>query len=169
MHNHGGYLIALFFIGFSLSCFSQDSEQAGQDANPQAPITTRTKSGLPDEITFPSERGDVMFPHKLHVKEQKLKCATCHHQIRAIELETPHPDYLETARVNCHVCHEVESAASQQYYQCAKCHYSQPKDYADETLSAKVVIHKNCWKCHDQGTGAEVSARCDDCHQQIGE
>ena len=39
-----------------------------------------------------------------------------------------------------------------------------PRNIADETLSAKVVVHQQCWKCHPVGTGKEASAVCEKCH-----
>ncbi|MFQ5605012.1 MAG: hypothetical protein ACE5HS_17220 [bacterium] len=47
---------------------------------------------------------------------------------------------------------------------CSNCHHTSPANIADETLRSKVVIHKNCWQCHEIGQGAEASANCGFCH-----
>jgi len=144
----------LLLLTFSLPCYSQEVEQAGTDAGPD----------VPDKVTIESSLGAVLLPHKVHVKDVKLKCNVCHHQIHATELDTPHPDYLASSRVSCQTCHETNSETRKKYYKCSHCHHSETDDIADETLSSKVVVHKSCWKCHETGTGVEASKGCSDCH-----
>ncbi len=119
---------------------------------------------MPDEISFTSEVGTVLFPHNLHVKALEIECAQCHHQIHAMELDTPHPDYLTSSWINCQTCHDTNSETSKKYYKCSDCHHSEPDNIADETLSSKVVMHKSCWKCHETGSGIKASEGCSDCH-----
>lgn len=121
------------------------------------------KSTFPAEIIFHASVGEVTFPHQLHIKEFGVKCVECHHQINANKLITPHPDYLQSSWINCITCHS-ESGKEQQVYACSKCHRSNPKNIADETLSAKVVIHKSCGKCHPAGAGKGASMSCGKCH-----
>ena len=94
-----------------------------------------------------------------------MGCQKCHHQIHAKDLITPHDEYLTYSWVNCRDCHD-ETQNHSAYYGCAKCHHSNLENIADETLSAKVVVHKSCWKCHLSGTGAEASERCSYCHEK---
>lgn len=122
------------------------------------------EAGTLQEILIESTVGYVIFPHDFHVKSVDLECAECHHQIHAVELDTPHPDYLSSSWINCQACHSPESVASKDYYRCSACHHSNPENIADETLSSKVVVHKSCWKCHETGTGVEASSGCIDCH-----
>lgn len=130
---------------------------------PAAPPARRPK--LPGDIIFESSVGEVVFPHRVH---QKMGCQRCHHQIHAKDLVTPHEAYLTYSWVNCQDCHD-ESQNHSTYYGCAKCHHSNLENIADETLNAKVVVHKSCWKCHLSGTGVEASARCRFCHTGEGE
>jgi len=156
----------LIYLAFSALCYAQEIEKAEavpQEAPNDSPAVV---TDLPDKITLESSAGNVVLPHDVHVKNNKLKCFVCHHQIHASELDTPHPDYLESAAVNCQVCHSTNPETRKKYYKCSKCHHSEPDDISDETLSSKVVIHKSCWKCHEAGTGAEASKRCGDCHQK---
>ena len=67
--------------------------------------------------------------------------------------------------VSCRDCHD-ETQNHSTYYGCAKCHHSNLENIADETLSAKVVVHKSCWKCHLSGTGVKASERCSFCHHR---
>ncbi|NNK33752.1 MAG: hypothetical protein HKP02_11545 [Xanthomonadales bacterium] len=120
---------------------------------------------MPKVITFESALGDVQFPHRVH---QKMGCQGCHHQIHAKDLATPHDEYLGYSWVNCQDCHN-EGNGNSHYYGCARCHHTNLENIADETLSAKVVMHKSCWKCHLSGTGAEASARCSYCHEHESE
>ena len=133
------------------------ASETGQEAQATAPVR---RPRMPGVITFESSVGDVSFPHKLH---QKMGCQKCHHQIHAKDLITPHDEYLTYSWVNCRDCHD-ESQNHSAYYGCAKCHHSNLENIADETLNAKVVVHKSCWKCHLSGTGVEASERCSYCH-----
>lgn len=134
-------------------------EASGQETPPDQP-PRRPK--LPGDIIFESSLGKVVFPHKVH---QRMGCQKCHHQIHAKDLVTPHDEYLTYSWVNCRDCHD-ESQNHSTYYGCAKCHHSNLENIADETLNAKVVVHKSCWKCHLSGTGVEASRRCGYCHQK---
>jgi len=121
-------------------------------------------AGLPETITFTSSVGNVLFSHNVHAGELEIECADCHHQIHAVELDTPHPDYLTSSWIMCEVCHNPNSAVSGQYYKCSDCHQSDLGNISDETLSSKVVIHKSCWQCHESGTGVQASEGCAICH-----
>jgi len=119
---------------------------------------------MPGEITYTSSVGDVLFPHSLHVTELEVECVECHHQIHAMELDTPHPDYMTSSWVSCKICHNTDSVKREEYYKCSYCHLTNSDDIADETLSSKVVTHKSCWNCHETGTGVEASQGCAECH-----
>jgi hypothetical protein len=121
-------------------------------------------ANVPDEFTFSSSVGNVLFPHNLHFEELELECSECHHQIHAMGLDTPHPGYMTSSWINCQICHDTKPENEKDYYKCSDCHHSDPDNIADETLSSKVVMHKSCWKCHESGTGVQASKGCIDCH-----
>jgi hypothetical protein len=125
-------------------------------------------SDMPDVVTFSSEVGNVHFPHKFHVEELDLECVKCHHQVSAVQLKTPHPSYLDSSWINCHLCHDPKPKTGKIYYKCSECHHVNPNKIADETLSSKVVTHESCWKCHESGTGVEASKGCPVCHVKDG-
>lgn len=133
-----------------------------QEATRQSSESTASPA-MPAEVVFESNVGDVHFPHMLHMK---FGCTSCHHQVSAGELDTPHPDYLESSWINCGDCHDQDSETVANSYSCSGCHHSEPENIADETLSAKVVVHESCWKCHGSGTGVEASKGCIKCHQK---
>lgn len=157
------WLLPLLVV-YSIAPVGQAQEpgqvEAGQRETSTESPARRPK--LPKDITFESALGNVVFPHRVH---RKMGCQKCHHQIRAQDLVTPHEAYLSHSWVTCHDCHS-ESETTTTYYGCARCHHSNLENIADETLSSKVVLHKNCWKCHLSGTGAEASARCGFCHSE---
>jgi len=132
----------------------EEKQTAASPANPD----------MPDIVTFSSSVGDVHFPHKFHVDELELECVKCHHQISAVKLVTPHPDYLDSSWINCQLCHDPNQKVGKTYYKCSKCHHDNPNNISDETLSSKVVTHKSCWACHEGGTGVEASKTCRGCH-----
>jgi Zn finger protein HypA/HybF involved in hydrogenase expression len=119
---------------------------------------------IPSERNFPSSVGEVVFHHQMHIKDLAIKCIECHHSIDAKTLVTPHPNYFKSSSIKCEICHSESNATKQNAYTCSGCHGTNPMNIADETLSAKVVIHKQCWKCHQVGTGKEASASCEKCH-----
>jgi len=61
------------------------------------------------------------------------------------------------------VCHD-EGGKMKAIYTCSACHDGGPRNISDETLSSKVVVHKQCWKCHQAGTGKDASSSCQLCH-----
>jgi len=119
---------------------------------------------IPEERNFPSTVGEVLFHHQMHIKDLSIKCVQCHHSIDAKKLVTPHPAYLKSSSIKCEICHGAPGTAKQNAYTCSACHEKNPMNIADETLSAKVVIHKQCWTCHPVGTGKEASVACEKCH-----
>jgi Zn finger protein HypA/HybF involved in hydrogenase expression len=119
---------------------------------------------MPAERTFPSTAGEVVFHHQMHIKDLGVKCVQCHHSINAKKLSTPHPDYLKSPSIKCEICHDESERIKQKAYTCSECHRTNPMNIADETLSAKVVVHKQCWKCHPVSTGKEASTACEKCH-----
>ena len=135
---------------------------SAQSEQPAAPKPA-AKPKMPDVVVYESSVGDVHFPHRAHLKK---KCKTCHHQIHAAELNTPHDEYLDSAWINCRTCHTESSEFTGKYYKCSSCHHPAPQNISDETLSSKVVIHKSCWQCHDSGTGVAASESCGKCHMR---
>jgi len=119
---------------------------------------------VPEEIISPSTAGEVFFPHLQHTEEFDVACEDCHHETNAAELNMPHDDYFDDFWIDCKICHHEGGTAKLQAQACSKCHHSSPTNIADETLSSKVAIHKNCWNCHEVGTGQEASASCQLCH-----
>ena len=119
---------------------------------------------MPSVRSFPSSVGEVTFTHEIHVKDRAIQCVECHHQINAGKLNTPHPDYFKSSSIKCEICHNESEHVKQKAYTCSGCHPTNPVNIADETLSAKVVIHKQCWKCHQVGAGKEASKACEFCH-----
>ncbi len=103
------------------------------------------------------------FPHDQHVLKQKLECVACHHETNATAIVTPHPDYLEGTGIECTVCHHG-TERPREPQSCDDCHPSTPPSVADETLSAKVVIHRTCWRCHPLGDSPSASGVCLTCH-----
>jgi hypothetical protein len=156
--------LLLLFVPFSGRA-AQEETQAAATAPEESAAAKPRRPRLPDIITFESSVGHVDFPHKVH---QKMGCQKCHHQIHAKDLDTPHEAYLTYSWVSCRDCHN-EAEYDSTYYGCDKCHHSNLENIADETLNAKVVVHKSCWKCHLSGTGAEASKRCHFCHVRPAE
>lgn len=121
-------------------------------------------SQLPEVIVSPSSVGQVEFLHETHASDLGIECATCHHETDATALDMPHQDYFEDFWIDCETCHRPAAApASPQ--PCSACHHASPTTIADESLSAKVVVHRSCWGCHEGGKGQEASRSCRFCHR----
>jgi len=141
---------------------SSDAVEAESGAAPARNRVSKSEGGgIPSQVRFASSVGEVVFQHEMHFKDRGIACVQCHHQINAKKLNTPHPDYLKSSTVNCQVCHKE---SEQTVYSCTGCHDAKRRDIADETLSAKVVIHKQCQTCHSVGTGKDASNACLLCH-----
>lgn len=119
-----------------------------------------------DDPSPPAAIGAVIFPHQLHTEDLEIECSECHHETNADVLSFPHEDYLEDFWIDCRVCHRTSGAAAATARDCTNCHHPAPANVADQTLSAKVVIHKRCWNCHEVGSGVKASRTCGDCHSR---
>ena len=110
--------------------------------------------------------GDLIFDHVAHVEEMELECDECHHETNAVPLSSPHEEYFYDLWVDCGVCHHDSESADLKPRSCYECHDTKIRDIADERLSHKVILHKNCWACHDVETGLEASKSCELCHSR---
>ncbi|MEE9450440.1 MAG: cytochrome c3 family protein [Ignavibacteriaceae bacterium] len=119
---------------------------------------------IPEVLISPSSIGEVSFPHLFHFEALEIECQECHHEINAAQLITPHDEYFSDFWIDCNICHNGNESSRMEAQACSDCHRTLPHNIADETLSAKVVIHKNCWNCHEVGTGEETSESCSLCH-----
>jgi len=118
---------------------------------------------IPAEIDWPSSIGQARFPHEMHFDGIGIDCVTCHHEIDAKPLDMPHPQFFEDFWINCTTCHHNDAPRAC-IQGCSTCHHGSPTGIADESLSAKVVIHRTCWTCHEAGRGPEASGNCATCH-----
>lgn len=158
------YLLAAASVSVLVAAsLPSDAAPSKAVASKAAPPKAATLE-IPAEMNIPSSVGEVVFRHQMHVRDLAIKCVNCHHQINAKPLSTPHPDYFGSSWINCKTCHDESEKIAQKAYICSECHQTRPKNIVDETLSAKVVIHRQCWKCHPVSTGKEASNGCEKCH-----
>lgn len=131
---------------------------SGCSSEPKPVKTATTTPGL-------SPWKKVKFPHKAHTTDYDVACKTCHHETNAKVLKTPHPGYFRDSSFRCETCHRA-STAPRKPQACVNCHHRAPSSTTDETLSAKVVIHKSCWRkgCHSVGEGKVAANKCKSCH-----
>lgn len=122
-------------------------------------------SDPPEAIRWASPIGEVVFAHLRHAEEYGAECVSCHHETVAANLEVPHPTYFEDFWVDCKVCH-TGSATPAVQGKCVACHPERASGLNLEMPTVKVAIHRNCWGCHDRGTGAESAKQCGFCHQR---
>jgi len=164
--------LAIFPI-IATNCLSVRSPEEAEEAFVMASPAIAQQDTLPSQqgkpeissvITSPSSAGEAVFPHQKHIDEFQIECKACHHETDAAELKFHHEDYFDDFWIDCKICHHEKEAAKLQAQACSKCHRTLPKDIADETLSAKVVIHKSCWECHAADKGVETSKNCKFCH-----
>jgi len=173
MRNHRiifGTLIILIIALGSLGANKADQATNSSGDRPKklsAPDTlsnAKSRQSVPEVITMPSSAGEITFPHQQHVEDFEIECKSCHHEVNATKLEFPHEDYFDDFWIDCKICHHESGNKKAEAQACSNCHHKSPSNITDETLSATVVIHKNCWECHEVGTGAEASQSCGTCH-----
>jgi len=93
------------------------------------------------------------FPHQEHVTRHNLECVECITRPTRLRLDTPHDAYLAGNGIECQVCHQGRSLPREPQALLQPVNPVTPTDVADETLSAKVVIHRTCWRCHPMREG----------------
>jgi hypothetical protein len=133
----------------------------GFGRTPDAALAQRAPAGTP-----PSSIGEATFDHRLHFKTLAIECKACHHETNAATLKMPHKGYFKDFWIDCSICHKSAGTAAAKPQSCSACHHGSPANIADETLSAKVVIHEKCWECHVSGRGREASNGCVTCHRK---
>ena len=146
------------FIEHSTVTYSTSQEIVSTDNS------TLDTMQVPEEIMSSSSVGEVIFPHLFHYEDLDYECEECHHEVNAAKLITPHDEYINDFGIDCNICHNGNDKTRMEAQACSECHREHPYGIADETLSAKVVIHKNCWGCHEVETGIAASESCELCH-----
>jgi uncharacterized CHY-type Zn-finger protein len=159
-----GILVLMPFALASLT--TADSEEADEESALEAIEiagggTTPTVEPRPSSIM-----GDLIFDHVAHVEDMELACDECHHETNAVPLDTPHEQYFHDIWIDCGVCHREAGSPELEPQSCYNCHDAKLRDIADERLSPKVILHKNCWTCHEVETGLEASESCELCHER---
>ncbi|MFC2086013.1 cytochrome c3 family protein [Bacteroidota bacterium] len=140
----------------------------GPDVRPNLQMSTFVVQDsvrqVEDVITTPSSIGEVVFPHLEHSEDFDVACNECHHEVNATALDIPHESYFEDFWIDCETCHVDSDKPADDPLACSDCHHDRPSQISDQALSSKVAIHRNCWDCHEVGTGAEASKECTLCH-----
>jgi hypothetical protein len=139
----------------------QVEEESGEEATLDVAVDS---AEAPDEIVTEAPVGEVLFPHLMHVEALEIACDECHHETSAKPFVNPHPQYFKRLWGECKTCHRDDAAEGLAPGKCSSCHPASPDDTSDETLSAKVVVHRQCWNCHDVGVGSDASQECSYCH-----
>ncbi|MFH1809791.1 MAG: cytochrome c3 family protein [Pseudomonadota bacterium] len=142
------------------------ADPAAAEENAQAvPSVAAEPTAIKETITFESVMGRVEFAHRQHVEEFGVECASCHHEVRARELKTPHDRYLRNLPVDCARCHHAGDAAHK-IQACSNCHDAAASIPGPDDLrmGARAAVHLTCAACHEFGQGCEASQKCITCH-----
>jgi len=148
----------------SVSLATADPEKAEKSA-PEAIEATDEHAAPLLERRPSSIMGDLIFDHEMHAEEMEFDCHECHHEITAVPLGFPHEQYFDHFWIDCDTCHHEAGSPTLEARSCYDCHNKKLRDIADERLSPKVILHKNCWTCHEMETGVEASESCELCHE----
>lgn len=81
----------------------------------------QAKKAPPVKVELPAKKGNVVFPHKKHHKELKIKCKTCHHKMDEVK-----------DKMACRQCHlkkqfEAPRAMTAFHKSCRGCHIKMKK------------------------------------------
>ena len=148
----------------SVSLTAADSVEAGGESASEAIAAAGAGTASPPEQRPASMMGDLIFDHEEHADEMEIECDECHHETNAVPLDSPHEEYFRDLWIDCETCHREAGSPDLEPQSCYDCHDTKLRDIADERLSPKVILHKNCWKCHEVETGVEASESCELCH-----
>ena len=159
-------LALLLFASISLT--TADSEEVDSES---ASVTSEISSqdSSPSSVKRPSIMGDILFDHEEHEEEADAECEDCHHETNAGPLEFPHEEYFHDLWIDCDSCHHEAGSPELEPQSCYDCHDEEKRGVADERLSPKVILHRNCWTCHEVETGVEASESCENCHSGMRE
>lgn len=167
MRNRAKLLGILALLPWALASQSSANPEEAEDES--ASEVTETADELTAPILKPRHSpimGDLIFDHVAHVEDMELECVECHHETNAVPLSSPHEEYFYDLWVDCAACHHDSKSSDRTPRSCYECHDTKIRDIADERLSPKVILHKNCWTCHDVETGLEASESCALCHSR---
>jgi hypothetical protein len=148
----------------SVSLTTADSEEAEEPA-PGAIEAADERAAPPLGQRRSSTMGELLFDHEMHAEEMELECDECHHETNAVPLGLPHEQYFDNFWIDCDTCHHEVGSPNLEARSCYDCHNTKLRDIADERLSPKVILHQNCWTCHEVETGVEASESCELCHE----
>ncbi len=157
-----GLLALLPLVSMPLT--TADSEEAEGEPASEFDGVAGEDASMPFEGRSASTMGEIIFDHEEHVEEMELECDECHHETNAAPLDFPHEEYFHDLWVDCDSCHREAGSDDLEPRSCYECHDSELRDIADERLSSKVILHQNCWSCHEVETGVEASESCELCH-----
>ena len=141
-----------------------DSEEVEEESASAAIEAARDGTAPLLERRRSSIMGDLIFDHEMHAEEMELECGECHHETNAVPLGFPHEQYFDNFWIDCDTCHHAVGSPNLAARSCYDCHSTKLRDIADERLSPKVILHQNCWTCHEVETGVEASESCELCH-----
>jgi len=147
----------------SMSLTTADSKEAEGESASEA-IESAGQGDSPPAKSRPSTMGELIFDHEEHAEELELDCDDCHHETNAGPLDFPHESFFHDLWIDCSICHREAGSPELEPQSCYDCHDTELRDLADERLSPKVILHKNCWECHEVETGVEASESCELCH-----
>lgn len=106
----------------------------------------------------------LSFPHEKHLVEQKMKCGTCHSNVRK------HGEFIATKQ-SCSVCHHQDTKKD-----CSSCHQLQKAFYEGGSLNGQEIpkdimseAEVECLACH-LGPQNQIfrsdKSKCLDCHEE---
>ena len=150
----------------SVSLTATDPAEAGEESASETIEAAGAATASPAEQRTVSMMGDLVFDHEEHAEEMEIECDECHHETNAVPLHSPHEEYFNDLWIDCKACHREAGSPDPEPQSCYDCHDTRLRDIADERLSIKVILHKNCWKCHEVETGVEASESCELCHSR---
>ena len=116
-------------------------------ALPGLTLSGQTKE--PDStILKGSPLGAVKFEHKLHAKDRKIKCDTCHHASKPEKA-------LKAEHQKCTDCHTKTAAPPMK---------TNPRGAFHDATAKKGL----CADCHlaENAKGKKAPAKCPDCHKK---
>jgi hypothetical protein len=162
-----GMLVMLALASISMAAVGSQ-EVEGEPASEPTQSSGEGSAALAEQRPDPM-MGDLIFDHEEHAEEMELECDECHHETNAAPLDFPHEQYFHDLWIDCDTCHREAGSPDLEPQSCYECHDTTLRDIADERLSSKVILHQNCWACHEVETGVEASESCETCHTGMQE
>ena len=185
------FVVLVVVLLAAVRAFAEDTRREAPPPRSVLPPGASEQDRGPSTAIFPPQSLTSRFNHKLHVKEQKLECTSCHaaavESHSAADVLTPKPETCDGCHGTSHADRNAVAAGSDPEGQCGFCHIGWTERDGNRVARFRipppnmVFDHQKhaarnigCGQCHGEVQEVEMATRdqlprmrgCFGCHQR---